>query len=172
MIYDYEGTSPSIPASVFVAPGAVVIGDVTIGERSSIWFQCTVRGDVHTITIGSDTNIQDNSILHVTHDTGPLSIGDRVTAGHGVTLHACIIGDEVLIGMGAIVLDGATVEPNSIVAAGALIPPGMTVETGTLVAGVPARVLRRLRQEEIDDLPQSAARYVDYAARMRSQIAE
>ncbi len=170
MTYDYRGASPKIPRSVFVAPGAVVIGSVTIGENSSVWFNCTVRGDVAPISVGSDTNIQDNSVLHVTHETGPLVIGNRVTAGHGATLHACTIEDEVLIGMGAIVLDGAVIESHAVVAAGALVPPGLRVHSGTLVGGIPARVIRPLRREEIDDLAASAARYVEYAAKMRAEV--
>jgi carbonic anhydrase/acetyltransferase-like protein (isoleucine patch superfamily) len=169
-IITYRSTAPSIPESVFVAPGAHIIGDVAIGERSSIWFNATVRGDVHFIRIGSETNIQDNSVLHVTHDTGPLIIGNRVTAGHSVTLHACTIEDETLIGMGAVVLDGAVVESHAMVAAGALVPPGMRVAGGTLVGGVPAKVLRELRPEEIDELSRSAARYVAYAEEMRREI--
>ena len=162
-VYPYRDTSPTIPESAFIAPGAVVIGDVIVGEEAGIWFNSTVRGDVNFIRIGSATNIQDNSILHVTHDTHPLVIGDRVTVGHGVTLHGCTIGDESLIGIGAIVLDGAVVEGGAMVAAGALVPPGMVVATGTLVAGVPARVVRLLRDDETRNLRASAARYVEYA---------
>lgn len=170
-VYPYEGTSPSLGRNVFVAPGAVVIGDVTVGDDSSIWFNCTVRGDVHTIRIGRETNIQDNSMLHVTHDTHPLVIGDRVTCGHSVKLHGCTIGEETLIGIGAIVLDGAVVEPGSMIAAGALVTPGMVVPAGMIVAGVPARVLRPLTTAERDDLAASAARYVAYAAKMRRSLA-
>jgi gamma-carbonic anhydrase len=165
---EYDGKRPFIPASAFVAAGAVVIGEVTLGEHASIWFNCTVRGDIHYIRIGESTNIQDNSVLHVTRETHPLVVGDRVTIGHGVALHGCTIGDESLVGIGAIVLDGAVVESGSMVAAGALVPPGMVVPTGMLVAGVPARPLRPLRDAERENLAASAARYVAYAERYRA----
>ena len=167
----YNGIRPTIPDSVFVAPFAVIIGDVVIGEASSIWYHCTVRGDVNRIRIGTRTNVQDNAVLHVTHDTHPLEIGDRVTCGHAVTLHGCTIEDETLIGIGATVLDGAVVESGSIVAAGTLVPPGMIVRAGTIVAGVPARVLRELRPTEREDISASAERYVAYASISRSELA-
>lgn len=170
MVYQYRGTTPQVPESAFLAPGSVLVGDVILGERVSIWFNCTIRGDVHFVRIGDETNIQDNAVLHVTHETNPLQIGRRVTAGHGATLHGCTIEDEVLIGMRAIVLDGAIVESHSMVAAGAVVPPGMRVEKGTLVGGVPARVLRMLRDDEIADLPGSAERYVEYARQMRAAL--
>ena len=166
----YGGVSPAIPESAFVAPYTVIIGDVVIGEESSIWYHSTVRGDVNRIRIGSRTNIQDNSVLHVTHDTHPLLIGDDVTCGHAVRLHGCTIHDETLIGIGAIVLDGAVVESGSIVAAGSLVPPGMVVRSGTIVAGVPARVLRNLKPAERDDIAASADRYVEYAKVSRSEL--
>ena len=167
----YRGTAPALAPDVFVAPGAVIIGDVKVGRGSSVWFNATVRADVHFIRIGEATNIQDNSILHVTHDTHPLVVGDRVTCGHGVTLHGCTVHDECLIGIGAIVLDGAVVESGSMVAAGALVPPGMVVPTGMLVAGVPAKPLRPLRDDERENLAASAARYVEYAREMRGELA-
>ena len=166
-IIPHEGTFPQIPASVYLAPGVRIIGDVTLGERCGVWYNVVIRGDVHYIRIGEETNIQDGSILHVTHDTHPLVIGNRVTAGHAVRLHGCTIEDETLIGIGAIVLDGAHVERQALVAAGALVPPGMVVPAGTLVAGVPARVRRELTPEERADLVASAARYVAYARTAR-----
>lgn len=167
-IYEYGGHLPSIPESAYVAAGAVIVGEVTLGEQASIWFNCTVRGDIHYIRIGEATNIQDNSVLHVTHETHPLEVGNRVTIGHGATLHGCTVHDESLVGIGAIVLDGAVVESHAMVAAGALVPPGMVVPTGMLVAGVPAKPLRPLREDEIANLAASAARYVAYAAAYRS----
>lgn len=161
---------PVIPETCFIAPGAVVLGQVTVGEWASIWFNCTVRGDVHWISIGEHTNIQDNSVLHVTHDTHPLCIGARVTCGHAVRLHGCTIEDETLIGIGATVLDGAVVRSGAMVAAGAVVPPGMEVQSGVLVAGVPAKVIRDLRPEERADIPQSAARYVEYARAMHDDL--
>jgi len=169
-IYGYRDTLPTIPESAFIAPGAMIIGDVTLGEDASVWFNCTVRGDIHYIRIGTATNIQDNSVLHVTHGTHPLIVGDRVTCGHGVTLHGCTVGDESLIGIGSIVLDGAVIEPGAMVAAGALVPPGMVVRSGELVAGVPARPLRGLRDAEKENLRSSAERYVRYARQMRTEV--
>ncbi len=162
-IVAYQGVFPTIPDSVMIAPGARIIGDVVIGERSGIWYNVVIRGDANYIRIGEETNIQDGSVLHVTHETHPLVIGSRVTAGHAVRLHGCTIEDETLIGIGAIVLDGAVVEERSMVAAGAVVPPGMRVPTGKLVAGVPARVLRDLSAEELASFEESADRYVEYA---------
>ena len=169
-VLPYRGVMPAIDETVFIAPGAVIIGDVRIGCGASIWFNTTVRGDVNRITIGERTNIQDNCVLHVTHETHPLVIGAQVTVGHSVTLHGCTVGDRVLVGIGAVVLDGAVVESGSMIGAGALVPPGMVVPSGTLVTGIPARVRRPLRQEEIDDLAASAARYTAYAAALRESL--
>jgi carbonic anhydrase/acetyltransferase-like protein (isoleucine patch superfamily) len=162
-IVPYGDISPTVPESVLVLPGARIIGDVEIGENSSIWYNVVVRGDVNYIRIGSETNIQDGSILHVTRRTHPLIVGNLVTAGHAVRLHGCTVEDETLIGIGAIVLDGAVVEKHSMVAAGAVVPPGFRVPSGTLVAGVPAKVRRDLRPTEIKDLADHARRYVDYS---------
>jgi len=145
MIKPYNGIFPTIHSSAFIADSAEVIGDVTIGEESSVWFQTVIRGDVNFIKIGARTNIQDNSVLHVTHDTHPVIIGNDVTAGHRVVIHGCNISDCVLIGIGAIVLDGAIVEENSIVGAGSLVAPGFKVPSGTVVMGVPAKVKREAK---------------------------
>lgn len=161
MIKELNGKTPDIHQTVFVAENAVVIGDIKIGEYSSIWFNTVARGDVNYIRIGKKTNIQDNSVLHVTTDTHPLIIGDEVTAGHRVILHGCNIADKVLIGMGAIVLDGAVVEKESLVGAGCLVPPGFIVPSGTLVTGIPARVKRELTESEINELSVSANNYVN-----------
>lgn len=169
-IVAYQGTWPTIPESVMVAPGARIIGDVVIGERASVWYNVVIRGDVHYIHIGEESNIQDNSVLHVTHDTHPLVIGARVTAGHAVKLHGCTIEDETLIGIGSIILDGAVVEKHSMVAAGAVVAPGFRVPSGTLVAGVPAKVLRDLRPEEVQNFAEHATRYVAYADLTRSDL--
>ncbi len=163
MIHSFNGKIPKIPSTVFIAPSADVIGDVEIGEESSVWFNTVVRGDVHFIRVGHRTNIQDLSILHVTRKTHPLVIGDEVTAGHHVTLHGCTLSNRVLIGMGAIVLDGAMVEEGSIVGAGALITEGMKVPPFSLALGVPAKIKRALTEEEIAFLSQSARNYVDLA---------
>lgn len=162
---------PRIGAGATLMEGVRVIGDVTIGANTSIWYNTVIRGDVHWVRIGEATNIQDNSVLHVTHNRFPLSVGSRVTVGHAARLHGCTIEEETLIGIGAVVLDGAIVRRHAMVAAGAVVPPGMVVESGTLVAGVPAHVIRRLREEEIANLPESAARYVAYALGHRASIA-
>ncbi len=159
----YGVLKPRIAAGAIVMDGVRIIGDVLIGPAANIWYNCAIRGDVHSVRIGAETNIQDNTVLHVTHDRYPLSIGDRVTVGHAARLHGCTVEDESLVGIGAVVLDGAVVQQNAMVAAGAVVPPGYTVETGTLVAGVPARPIRALRPEEVEDLYHSAMRYVEYA---------
>jgi carbonic anhydrase/acetyltransferase-like protein (isoleucine patch superfamily) len=161
----FGGKAPAVHPSAFVADGAVVVGDVEIGERASIWFGCVVRGDVNAIRIGARTNIQDLTVVHVTSKTHPTNIGDEVTVGHRVVLHGCTIKDRCLIGIGSVILDGAVVGPEAVVGAGALVPPGMIVPPRTLVMGSPAKVKRDLSIEEIEALRRSADNYVDYAAR-------
>lgn len=161
-ILPYNKITPKISDSVFVADGAIVIGDVEIGKQSSVWYNCVIRGDVNYIRIGEFTNIQDLSMLHVTNKLFPLKIGNRVTIGHSVKLHGCTIEDLALIGIGAVVLDGAVIKSNSIVAAGSVVKPGFVVPEKVLVAGVPAKIVRQLTQDEIDDLYTSSERYVEY----------
>lgn len=163
-VHSYKGKSPVIESSVFVADGARIVGDVEIGAFSSVWYNAVIRGDVHWVRIGQKTNIQDNCMLHVTHDTHPLLVGSFVTVGHLVTLHGCVVEDYSLVGIGAIVLDGAVIEHHSFVAAGAVVTPGTRVKSGMLYGGIPARPLRPLTDEEIQDLEASAHRYVSYAA--------
>lgn len=160
MIKEFKGISPEIDSTAFIADDAVVIGDVHIGVESSIWFKCVVRGDVNFIRIGNRTNIQDNSVLHVTTHTHPLIIGNEVTAGHRVILHGCTIHNRVLVGMGAIVLDGAVVEEDSLIAAGSVIPPGSIVPSGKLVMGIPAKVKRDLTSVELEEIKDSSENYV------------
>ncbi|MGA3243821.1 MAG: gamma carbonic anhydrase family protein [Bacteroidota bacterium] len=167
MIIPYRGITPKIHPSVFIAEGAQIIGDVEIGAESSVWFNTVIRGDVHYIRIGERTNIQDNCVLHVTHNTYPLVIGSDVTVGHGAILHAAIIKDRCLIGMGAKVLDDATVGPYAFVAAGSLVLEHFEVPEGALVAGVPARVKRMLSEEEKQQIVQSAQNYVGYVKTYR-----
>lgn len=162
-LFPYNNTFPKIHPSVFLAPGSKIIGDVEIGKDSSIWFNVVIRGDVHYIKIGEMTNVQDLSMLHVTNGKYPLNIGSKVTIGHSVKLHGCTLMDLCLIGIGAIVLDGAIVEGKSIVAAGSVVKPNFVVPTGKLVAGVPAKVIRDLTPEEIEDLEKSANRYKEYS---------
>jgi gamma-carbonic anhydrase len=161
-LYAYQGRMPKLHPSVIVADGAKIIGDVEIGEQSGIWFNAVIRGDVHSIRIGARTNIQDNSVLHVTTDTAPLNIGSDVTIGHNALLHGCTIEDCCLIGMGAIVLDRAHIHKHAMVAAGALVLEGFEVPEGMLVAGIPAKVKRALTDEEKLVIRQSAEHYVHY----------
>lgn len=160
-ILPYRGKFPEIDESVFIAEGAVIIGDVVIGKDSNIWFNAVIRGDVNYIRIGERTNIQDGCILHVTTEKYPLIVGNDVTVGHGAILHGTIIHDKCLIGMGAVVLDGAEVKSYSLVAAGSLIKQGFVVPEGTLVAGVPAKVVRELTEDEKRAIEKSALHYVD-----------
>lgn len=163
----YRGIHPVIAATAYVDPDAVVIGDVEIGADSSIWPCTVIRGDVHRIRIGARTNIQDGAIVHVTHD-GPYTpggfptvIGDDVTIGHAAVIHACTIGDACLIGMHATVLDGAIVKKHGFVGAGAVLAPGKIVGEGELWLGNPARLARRLSDDEIERLYYSATKYVE-----------
>jgi len=163
MIYKYKDFKPEIAQNAFIAPSADIIGRTTIGQRSSIWFNVTIRADVHYISIGSESNVQDNSCLHVTNNVFPLELGNRVTIGHGVTLHGCTIHDDTLVGMGAVILDGAVIEKSSIVAAGALVREAKTFPPGVLIAGFPAEVKRDLTNEEIEKNLKYAANYVGYS---------
>ncbi|MBA2355550.1 MAG: gamma carbonic anhydrase family protein [Acidobacteria bacterium] len=162
MLRPYRGQWPQLDPSVFVDQSAQVIGDVTIGAESSIWMQCVVRGDVHRIRIGAQTNLQDGTIVHVMRGTHPTSIGDQVTVGHGAIVHGCTIEDRCLIGMGAIVLNGAVVGPDSIVAAGTLVTEDQVVPARSLVMGSPGTVRRVLRDDEVASILDYAARYVGY----------
>jgi gamma-carbonic anhydrase len=163
-ILAYRNILPQIATDVFIAPGAWVIGDVVIGERSSIWFNTVVRGDVNFIRIGSETSVQDNSTLHVTAPKFPLHIGNRVVIGHKATVHGCIVEDECLIGMGAIILDGAKIGRGSVIAAGALIPPGCEIPPESLVMGSPAQVKRKTGEADREMIRKSWSHYVELAA--------
>ncbi len=161
-LFPYLDKYPEIADNVFVASGAKIIGDVVIGKYSSVWYNTVIRGDVNYIRVGTKTNVQDCSMLHVTNGKFPLNIGSSVTIGHSVTLHGCTIKDLCLIGMGAVILDGAVIEENSIVAAGAVVRPGFIVPSGKLVAGVPAKIVRDLSDDEIKEFEKSAERYKKY----------
>ena len=163
MIRTYQGIKPTIPKSTFIEDTAVIIGDVVLGEESSVWSNSVVRGDVHYIRIGNRTNVQDLCMLHVTHDTHPLTIGDDVTIGHHVVLHGCTIKDRVLIGMGAIIMDGAVIGEDSVVGAGALVTERTIVPPKSLILGSPAKVKRPVTQEELKWIRESAENYVRYA---------
>lgn len=162
MIREYKNLKPRIGKGVFIAENAVVIGDVEIGDDSSIWFGAILRGDVNYIKVGNCTSIQDGTVVHVTNKTNPTVIGDYVTIGHAVKLHGCTIKDNCLIGIGAIILDGAVINENSIVAAGTLVPPGKEFPSNSLIMGFPASVKRELSADEVEHLKEHALRYVDY----------
>ncbi|MGE5190196.1 MAG: gamma carbonic anhydrase family protein [Gemmatimonadota bacterium] len=162
--------SPRLPASVYVAAGAFVIGDVEIGEDSSVWFNTVVRGDIREIRIGRATNIQDNSTVHVT-SRDPVVVGDEVTVGHGVTVHGCTIEDLCLIGIGSIVLDGAVIGRGSVIGAGAVVAPGTIVPPGSLVLGVPGKVVRALGPGAAEQNRTVARHYVEYARSYREKPA-
>lgn len=161
-LFPYLDLFPKIHPSVFLAEGVKVIGDVEIGKDSSVWYNTVIRGDVHYIKIGEMTNVQDCSMLHVTNGKYPLNIGNKVTIGHAVKLHGCTLQDLCLIGIGAIILDGAVVEEKSMVAAGSVVKPHFIVPSGKLVGGVPAKVIRDLTEDELNEFGKSAERYKNY----------
>ena len=163
MIKSYLGVLPTITSNAFIEDTAVVVGDVVIGSESSVWFNSVIRGDVHYIRIGHRTNIQDLSLLHVTHDTHPLVIGDDVTVGHHVVLHGCTIGNRVLIGMGSIVMDGVVIENDCIIGAGSLVTENTVIPSHSLALGSPAGVKRSLMLKELTWITESANNYVQYA---------
>ncbi|MBS3994295.1 MAG: gamma carbonic anhydrase family protein [Alkaliphilus sp.] len=162
MILAYQDHRPKIHDSCFIAENATVIGKVSIGENSSVWYGTVLRGDVSYIEIGENSNIQDNTVIHLNKDL-PTLIGDNVTVGHGAIIHACTIKDNVLIGMGAIILDGAVIESNVIIGAGSLVPPGKLIKSNSLVVGTPAKVIRELTVSECEGIKKSAENYVKIA---------
>ena len=162
MLRAYRGRVPTVHPTAFVDESAQVIGDVEIGSDSSLWMQVVVRGDVNAIRIGQRSNLQDGTIVHVMHGTHPTMIGDDVTIGHGAIVHGCTIGNRVLIGMGAIVLNGARVGDDSIVAAGTLVTEGTVIPPQSLVMGSPGRVRRSLEPAEIASILEYSENYVRY----------
>ncbi|HMS33490.1 MAG TPA: gamma carbonic anhydrase family protein [Ignavibacteria bacterium] len=163
MIIPFKDKFPVYDESVFIAANASVIGDVILGRETSVWFNAVIRGDVNFIRIGERTNIQDGSVLHVTHDKYSLHIGNDVTIGHNAVVHGCTIKDRVLIGMGSVLLDDSTVNSDCLIAAGSLIKENFIVPEGVLAAGVPAKIIRDLNVEEIAKIRQSAQNYIAYA---------
>ncbi|MDX2253798.1 MAG: gamma carbonic anhydrase family protein [Nitrospira sp.] len=163
MIRAFQGIKPTVPTSCFIEDTGVVIGDVVMGENCSVWFHAVIRGDVNCIRIGDRTNVQDLCMLHVTHDTHPLLIGNDVTVGHSVVLHGCTIKDRVLVGMGAIIMDGAVIGEDSVVGAGALVVEGTVVPPKSLILGSPARIRRAVTDNELAWIKESAENYVRYA---------
>jgi carbonic anhydrase/acetyltransferase-like protein (isoleucine patch superfamily) len=171
LVRSYRGRWPQIAASAYIDATAVVIGDVTIGEHSSIWPGVVIRGDVHWIRIGSRSNIQDGSVLHVMTDLYPLSIGDGVTVGHAAILHGCTIESRVLIGMGAVLLNNVRVGSGSIVAAGTLVTEDTVVPPGSLFMGHPGKFRRALTPQDLEEIDGYSARYVEHAETYRSEAA-
>ncbi len=168
-LYELDGIAPRVAESAWVADSAEVMGNVALGEDASIWFGAVLRGDNDPITIGAGTNVQDGSVLHA--DIGqPLTLGDRVTVGHKVMLHGCTIGDESLIGIGAVVLNGARIGRHCLVGAGALVTEGKEFPDGSMILGSPARVVRQLTPEQIEGLRRSAQGYVENARRFRAGL--
>jgi carbonic anhydrase/acetyltransferase-like protein (isoleucine patch superfamily) len=163
IVRSYDGCFPKIADSAWVAPGAVVVGDVEIGEDSSVWYGVVLRGDVHQIRIGPRTNLQDGAVVHVTAGRFGTTVGAEVTVGHRAVVHGCYVGDGALIGIGAIVLDGASVGPGALVAAGAVVPPGAEIPGGSLAVGTPARVVRSLSEDERELQRQRTLTYVETA---------
>lgn len=160
MIHKFKGTAPDIEKANFVAESADVIGNVTAGENSSIWYNCTIRGDIESIRIGKNTNIQDNTVVHVGYDVGTV-IGDNVTVGHRAIIHGCTIGDDCLIGMGAIILNDAVIGKESIVGAGALVTAGKKFPPRSLILGSPAKVIRSVTDEEVEGTRKNTESYVN-----------
>lgn len=168
LLLPYRGQRPELAPDVFLAPGATLVGDVRVGPASSIWFGCVVRGDVCRVRIGARTNLQDGTIVHVTHTGLATEIGDEVTIGHRCLLHACTIEERAFVGMGATVMDEAVIETGGMLAAGALLAPGKRVATGELWGGVPARFLRALEPAERAVWAERVQHYVELAAEYRS----
>jgi len=164
-------SSPKVHPEAFVAPGAVLLGEVTVAAKASIWYGAILRADLLPISIGAGSNLQDGVIVHLASDRGTV-VGEYVTVGHRALLHACTIEDEVLIGMGAIVMDGAVIGRRSIVAAGALVPKGMIVPPGSLVLGTPAKIVRTLTEVEQEELRGWAEKYIAVAAEHRAYAAQ
>ncbi|MEG1312114.1 MAG: gamma carbonic anhydrase family protein [Romboutsia sp.] len=162
MIKSYQGINPKIDKTVFVAESADIIGDVTIGKDSNIWYNSVIRGDAQYIHIGENTNIQDGSVVHISENS-PTIIGNNVTVGHKALIHGCKIGNNTLIGMGSIILDNAEVGEYTLLGAGSLVPPGKIIPSGVLAMGCPAKVIRELTQEEKQNLVKSALKYVETA---------
>jgi carbonic anhydrase/acetyltransferase-like protein (isoleucine patch superfamily) len=171
MIYTLDGTTgPETTGAAFIADSASIVGAVTLADLTSVWFSAVIRGDLAPITIGRGTNVQDGAVLHV--DGGfPLSLGSMVTVGHRALLHGCTIGNDVLVGMGAIVLNGAMIGAGCIIGAGALVAPGKTIPPRSLVLGVPGRVAREVTEEEYAEIAANARRYIENARRYAAGLA-
>ena len=165
LIKSVNGISPSIPTDCYVAENATIVGDVTFGASCSVWFNAVIRGDVNSIRIGNKVNIQDGAVIHCTYQKHPTIIGNNVSIGHNAIVHGCVIHDNVLIGMGAIVMDNCVIESNSIVAAGAVITQNTVVSSGTIMAGVPAKKVKDIDQSNFaGEIGRISDNYVMYAS--------
>ena len=162
MLRSYQGAFPLVPASCYIDPSAQVIGDVVLGDQASIWMNAVVRGDVNSIRIGARSNVQDCAVLHGMRHLYPVIIGEMVTIGHNATVHGCVIEDEVLVGIGAVILNNARIGEGSIIAAGAVIPEQTIIPPNSLVAGVPGKVKRNLGEEDRKTILKYAQNYLDY----------
>ncbi|HEX8425145.1 gamma carbonic anhydrase family protein [Hymenobacter sp.] len=169
LILPVHGISPLLGPNCYVADNATIIGDVVLGQDCTVWFTAVIRGDVHRIRIGDQTNIQDGAVLHCTYQKAPLTIGSRVSIGHRAIVHGCTIEDEVLIGMGAIVMDHAVVGTGCIIAAGAVVLENTQCEAGYLYAGIPARRIKPVTEEQHANLKRTANNYVLYASWLQSK---
>ena len=159
-----NGKQPTFGEGCFFAENATLTGDVVLGDRCTVWYNAVIRGDVNRISIGDETNIKDGAVIHATYQTHPTTIGNRVSIGHNAIVHGCTIEDEVLIGMGSIVMDGCVVESHSIVAAGAVVPPNTRIERGSLYAGVPAKKLKDISEAQLAIIKRTADNYPKYAS--------
>ena len=168
-VYEVDGKTPQVDSTAWIADSAQVMGHVTLGPDASVWFGCVLRGDTESMTIGEGSNIQDLTVMHADHGL-PLTIGKHVTVGHKVMLHGCTIGDESLIGIGAVVLNGARIGKNCLVGAGSLVTEGKEFPDGSMIMGTPAKVVRQLTPEQIEGLRRSAAHYIDNARRHRAGL--
>ncbi|MDZ4727883.1 MAG: gamma carbonic anhydrase family protein [Leptospira sp.] len=168
MIYTFQGKTPVIAPSAWVAPSADIMGDVVIGEESSIWFQCVLRGDVNYIRIGSHVNIQDMTLVHVSRNLFPVIIGDYVSIGHHATIHACTLKDHSFVGMGATVMDDVEIGEWSFVGAGSLVPPGKKIPPGVLLMGSPAKIIRDITEKDREIITRTADNYVKYKENYRN----
>jgi carbonic anhydrase/acetyltransferase-like protein (isoleucine patch superfamily) len=164
MLRSYQGHSPTIPASCYIDPSAQILGDVVLGERSSVWMNAVLRGDVNSIRVGSNSNVQDCSVLHGQRNLYPVIVGDWVTIGHNATVHGCVLEDAILVGMGSTIMNDCRIGEGSIIAAGAVIPEHTVIPPNSLVAGVPGKVRRTLGDAERELILKYAANYLDYTA--------
>ncbi len=172
-ILPVQGHTPQIPDSCFLAPTATVVGDVQMGEECSVWFNAVVRGDVHFIRLGHRVNVQDNAVIHCTYQKFPTTIGDNVSIGHNAIVHGCTLHDNVLVGMGSIIMDGCVVESNSIIAAGAVLTAGTHVPAGSIFAGIPAKKIKDISPELTKgEVERIATNYVMYASWFEAPTSE